>query len=194
MPWVVWGEVFRLVAYPYIRALFTLQGIRWGRCWRIWGMPVIQRHRGSQITLGDRLWLRSWRKSNPVLPHSPVVLATRSSTAKISVGDDVGLTGTVLVATDQILLGDRVLIGSNTIIVDTDFHARDPMARCSTIDSGSSLPVEIGDDVFVGMNCLILKGVRIGKGSVVGAGSVVAREIPPGVIAAGNPARVVGQI
>jgi hypothetical protein len=194
MPWVAWGEVFRLFAYPYIRALFALHGIRCGKGWRVWGMPVIQRYRGSQITLGDGLWLRSWRRSNPVLPHNPVVLATRSSSAKIWVGVDVGLTGTILVANEQIHLGDRVLIGSNSIIVDTDFHPLNPLARCSTINSGLSLPVEIEDDVFIGMNCLILKGVRIGRGSVVGAGSVVTREIPRGVVAAGNPARVLRNI
>ncbi len=55
-------------------------------------------------------------------------------------------------------------------------------------------PVEIGDNVFVGMGARILKGARIGDDAVIGAGSVVTGEIPAGVVAAGNPARVVREL
>jgi galactoside O-acetyltransferase len=60
--------------------------------------------------------------------------------------------------------------------------------------AGKHAPVIIEDDVFVGMHSLILKGVTIGRGSVVGAGSVVSRDVPPGVIVAGNPAQVIRPI
>ena len=59
------------------------------------------------------------------------------------------------------------------------------------LPDGAMAPGVIEDDVFIGMNCLILKGVVIGRGSVVGAGSVVTGNIPPGVMGAGNPARVI---
>ena len=60
--------------------------------------------------------------------------------------------------------------------------------------AGRHAPVVIEQDVFIGMNSLILKNVRIGNGSVIGAGSVVVSDIPPGVIAAGNPAQVIRSI
>jgi acetyltransferase-like isoleucine patch superfamily enzyme len=57
-----------------------------------------------------------------------------------------------------------------------------------------SAPVVIEDDVFIGMNCVVLKGVTIGRGSVVGAGSVVCKSLPSYIIAAGNPARVIREL
>ena len=57
-----------------------------------------------------------------------------------------------------------------------------------------SLPIVIGDDVFIGARCIITKGVTIGNGAVIGAGSVVTRDVPPNTIVAGNPARIVKQI
>ncbi len=73
--------------------------------------------------------------------------------------------------------------GANTIITDTDWHTDD-------LRSTPCLPVIIEDDVWLGVNVTVLKGVRIGAGSIVGAGSVVAGDIPAGMVAVGAPARV----
>lgn len=194
MPWGVAVELRRLLALPRIRLLFALQGIPWGRGWRLYGMPLIQRYRGSAIALGDRLELRSWRSANPLTPVRPVVLATRRRGARIEIGDDCGLTGTAIVAFERVAIGNRVLVGANTTIVDSDFHSLAPGERCLGGDAAAAREVVIGDDVFLGLQCIVLKGVRIGCGAVVGAGSVVTRSIPAGVVAAGNPARVVGRL
>lgn len=191
MPWAAANELRRMAALPYIRLLFSLHGLGWGRRWRILGMPIVQRYRGSRIMLGDGLELRSWRSSNPLAPIHPVVLATRSASALIQVGRDVAMTGAALVAAERIIIGDRVLIGANATIVDTDFHPLDPAARRHDMLAGERAAVVIEDDVFIGMRSLILKGVRVGAGSVVGAGSIVTRDVPAGAIVAGNPARVV---
>jgi len=194
MPWAAWNELRRRICLPYIRLVFALNGVRWGRNWRIFGAPVIQRYRGSSIELGDELELRSWRTSNPLTPRQPVVLATRTPGARIHVGRRVGMTGATLVASDCIEIGDRVALGANAVIVDCDFHPLDPEARRNTPQAGESRPVVIEHDVFIGMYTLVLKGAHIGVGSVIGAGSVVTGEIPPGVVAAGNPARVLRTI
>lgn len=190
MPWVVGLEFRRILALPYIRLLFACHGIRWQPRWRIWGMPIIQRYRGSRIELGEGLLLRSWPSSNPLAPNHPVVLATRSAQALIRVGRDVGMTGATIVAAERIEIGDRVFVGANATIVDTDFHPLDPETRQRDVLAGEHRPVVLEDDVFVGMNSLILKGVRIGRGAVIGAGSVVTKNVPPGVVVAGNPARI----
>lgn len=194
MPWAAANELRRMAALPYIRLLFGLHGLGWGRRWRILGMPIVQRYRGSRIVLGDGLELRSWRSSNPLAPNHPVVLATRAPGARIQVGRDVAMTGATLVAAERISIGDRVLIGANATIVDTDFHPLDPAERRRDILAGARAAVLIEDDVFIGMHSLILKGVRVGAGSVIGAGSVVTRDVPAGAVVAGNPARVVRRV
>lgn len=191
MPWALAYELRRLTALPYIRLMFALHGVHWGRGWHIWGMPIIQRYGGSRICLGDGLMLRSWRTTNPLVPMHPVVLATRSRAARIMVGCNVGMTGTTLVAAERIEIGDNVLIGANCVIVDTDFHPLDPVQRQTDPLAGAHRPVTIEDDVFIGMQSIILKGVRVGAGSAIGAGSVVTKDVPAGAIVAGNPAAFV---
>jgi acetyltransferase-like isoleucine patch superfamily enzyme len=108
----------------------------------------------------------------------------------LTIGDDFGMTGGSIVCEAQITIGNRVNIGCNSIITDTDFHPLDPVERQTFPLNGATAPITLADDVFIGMQVLILKGVTIGKNAVIGAGSVVTRDIPPNSIAAGNPARV----
>jgi len=191
-PWKASNELRRIGSVPWIRTAFLAHGVRWGQRWRIYGMPTLQLHRGSLLQLGDGLELRSWPASNPLMPNHPVVFATRRAGALIRLGDDCGLTGATLVAAERIEIGNRVLVGANATIVDTDFHPLDAARRRADINAGASAPVFVEDDVFIGMNAIILKGVRLGAGCVVGAGSVVTRDVAPGAIVAGNPAQVVG--
>lgn len=137
---------------------------------------------------------RTWYSSNPLGLTSRSVLATRAPDAEIIIGNEGKFSGTRFCARCSIRLGDRVRIGANTSIVDNDFHPIGIQARIETPAAGLMRPVVIEDDVFVGMNVLILKGTLIGKGSVVGAGSVVSGVFPPNSIIAGNPARVIREI
>lgn len=107
----------------------------------------------------------------------------------------VGMSNTVIVATQYVEIGNNVMIGSGVTIVDSDFHslnyndwgtAKDQIHMCSK-------PVIIGDNVFLGMNSIILKGVTIGDGAVIGAGSVVSKNIPPNEIWAGNPVHFIAK-
>jgi acetyltransferase-like isoleucine patch superfamily enzyme len=189
MPWRVTTELHRFLALPRIRLGFLLHGVAWGPGWRILGMPILQRHCGSQIAIGARAVLRSWPTSNPLAPYHPVVLATWTANARIEIGDDFGMTGGSIVAAGQVQIGNSVLVGANAIIADTDFHPLSPAARQESGQFGAIRPIVIEDNVFIGANAIVLKGVRVGTGSVIGAGSVVSSDIPANVIAAGNPAR-----
>lgn len=193
-PWKITNHLARIVSTPALRLQFLLSGIEWGDHWRIFGAPMIQRHRGSSIELGSYLELRSSPRSNPLTPQQPVVFSTRSPQATIKLGDHCGLTGVVIVAEREVLIGDHVLIGANTVITDTDFHPLSPESRRSNINAGESAPIHIENDVFIGTQAIILKGVTIGTGAVIGARSVVTKDVAPRSIVAGNPAREVGRV
>ncbi len=192
MPWKASNEIRRLLILPL--AHWRLRGIEIGAGWRLYGLPIIQRHRQSRICIGRGANLRSTSRSNPLGPNHPVILSTRRAGAQLTIGDDFGMTGGSLVCDERVSIGDRVWLGANAVITDTDFHPLDPQTRRDSPLNAATAPVEISDDVFIGMNALILKGVHIGARAVVGAGSVVTRDVPPGAIVAGNPARVVGEV
>jgi len=190
-PWKLAMELRRILILPYVRLYFALNGVTWGRGWKIYGCPIIQRHRHSRMIIGQGFSVRSFTSSNPLAPYRPAILSTLSRDAVLRIGDNVGITGGTICAALRVEIGDRVVIGANAIIVDTDFHPLDPALRQQVPQNGAVAPTIIEDDVFIGMNSLILKGVHIGCRSVIGAGSVVTTSVPPEVICAGNPARVV---
>jgi acetyltransferase-like isoleucine patch superfamily enzyme len=190
-PWRVRLEIRRLLSWPVARILFAGAGVPWGRGWRFYGVPILQKHRGSTLLIGDGLQLRSIPQSNALGPFHPVILSTRRAGARLVIGRGFGMTGGTICAEESITIGDDVWVGGNCTITDTDFHPLRLEDRLARPLDGATAPVRIEDGAFIGMQSLILKGVTIGARSVIGAGSVVTRDIPPGVIAAGNPARVI---
>lgn len=112
--------------------------------------------------------------------------------ASIKIGDNVGMSSPVLWSHERITIGNYVKLGGNCILMDTDSHNLNYMIRRGQYtDWGKSAPIMIEDDVFIGMNCIILKGVTIGARSIIAAGSVVTKSIPADCIAGGNPAKVI---
>ena len=193
-PWKATNELRRLGCLPFIRLYFALHGVRWRSGWHVYGRPLIQRHSGSSITIGDGFWMRNWFSSNPLGVRHRCVLATWFQAARIEIGNGVGISGVTICAQTRVSIGDRVTIGANSTITDTDFHPLDPEARRVDFLAGASEEVVVEDDCFIGMDTLILKGTRIGRGAVVGAGSVLSGVIPPKAVVAGNPARVIREL
>jgi acetyltransferase-like isoleucine patch superfamily enzyme len=193
-PWKVWSELARWLVYPRVRLIFGLNRIPWGVGWRFYGTPIVQKHRDSRMKFGPYLQLRSSARSNPLGANRPVVLSTWRAGAVLEIGERFGMTGGTICAAERIRIGQRVTVGANTTIMDTDFHPLDPELRYQRPDAASTAPIIIEDDVFIGLQCLILRGVILGQGAVVGAGSVVTRDVPAGAIVAGNPARPIGSV
>ena len=110
--------------------------------------------------------------------------------ARVEFGNGVYLNGVTIIANESVRIGDRSVIGACTII-DSDFHGVGANDRNA---GGLIRPVVIEENVWVGTDAHVLKGVRIGRDCVIGAGTVVRRSVPPGKIVIGNPAEQVGDI
>ncbi len=149
--------------------------------------------RDPALILGDRVHVHTWTAFS-IEPDGV-----------IEIGDDSTLAGAVFWCAGKVTIAKRVVLSYNVVIADSDFHPRDPeLRRLDAIavsphgDPGQRPPsvvepVAIEDDVVVGIGAIILKGVRIGAGASVCAGSVVTADVPAGSTVAGNPARVVTQ-
>jgi len=170
-----------------------LWGLPWDPTWRFYGLPRIQTRTRGSIRIGSHFSANSHWRYNTIGIFQPVTLKTVTYEATITIGQNVGVAGCTISAAERIVIEDNVLIGSGCLVADSDFH---PIAYEDREDTEKTLnaPVHICEGAFIGARSIVLKGVTIGRGSVIGAGSVVTRDIPPGVIAAGNPARVIRQI
>ena len=121
------------------------------------------------------------------------VLQARHSDSIIRIGAGTFTNNNIAVySCEQIEIGRECLIAEFVSIYDSDFHEIDPGRRRAS--DGPSAPVKIGDRVWLGSRVMVLKGVEIGDDSVIAAGAVVTNSIPPGVIAAGVPAKVIRSI
>ena len=123
---------------------------------------------------------------------------------RVTIGNFTLLNGALVMAEDKIEIGSHCLISWNVGIAESDFHPLEPAQRL--IDAQAlapffknrpprpelkTAPVKIADNVWIGMNAVILKGVTIGENSVVAAGSVVTKSVAANTVVAGNPATVV---
>lgn len=106
-------------------------------------------------------------------------------------GDDVDLATGVLITTDGgVSIGDRTLVGYGTKILSSNHNV--PKLPSHIFDSGhTKAPVVIGNDVWLGANCIILPGVTVGDGAIIAAGSVVTKAVPANVFVGGVPAKII---
>ncbi len=124
----------------------------------------------------------------------------------VEVGDFTLLNGALLMAEEKITIGHHCLVSWNVGIADSDFHPVDPALRMQDAEAINpyspnrqrppigTKPVTIGNNVWIGMNAIVLKGVTIGDNSIIAAGAVVTHDIPENVVFAGNPGKIVKEL
>lgn len=177
-----------------LRVKGTLFGVKVGKGVRCAGPVILARWPGSEIAIGNGCsFISTSERATAGNIYAPVRLRTHGPNAKIILEQGVECSGTSITARSQtIYLGKHVLLAPNCTIVDSDFHAHwPPEQRHQNPGYEHDAPVHIGDYAWIGMNAIILKGVTIGEGAIIAAGSVVTRDIPPRTLAAGVPAKVV---
>jgi acetyltransferase-like isoleucine patch superfamily enzyme len=181
--------------------------------WEDGALPAKARVGDGTVITGDRAFWRFRTARDPGLVVGPdcvldQVQFSYGLDGYIEIGARCVFSNAIFMAEQEIRIGDRVVLGWNTYIGDSDFHPADALARihdtvaCSPPGAALNLPrpeirhapVTIADDVWVGPACTILKGVHIGEGAFVEPGSVVTGDVPARARVMGNPARVVGEV
>ena len=145
---------------------------------RVVGRPFLRIAPGGRIVLGERVRIISQiTRAELAVGHG----------ARLEIGARTFLNyGCSLGATQLIRIGERCLIGNYVNVIDSNFH---DLAHRDRLPE--SKPVIIEDDAWLGTRAIVLPGVHIGRGAVVGAGSVVTEDVPAWSVVAGNPARIV---
>lgn len=164
-----------------------MKGVQVGRSCYVSGRAEIFLCKGSEIILSDHVAMHSKTKCNPLM-RFPVSLVTLEPGARILLEPHCGISGCKIEAASQISIGEYTIVGPGTIIYDAKEHEYSPETGwlCRTKRTGK--PITIGKRCYIGMNCIILKGVTIGDDCVVSAGSIITKDMPAGHIASGNPA------
>jgi len=142
---------------------------------------VYVRNRYGHIRMGKRC---------SIYPGVKLVANSRSKEkqAFLSIGDYTSIGDrTQIQCRDTVTIGSNVLISWDVNILDHDFH---------TSGGGAAVPrpIVIEDEVWIGVRAIILKGIRVGRGAIIGAGAVVTRDVPPFTFAGGNPAQNIKKV
>lgn len=182
--------------WRYNRILFKKKGVNYGINLIVYGYVGIKKSKKSSISIGDNFTYTSGNFINPLCANKKGMIMAEDN-AVIKIGNYCGFSSTILWASEFIQIGNHVSIGGDSIIIDSDEHSLSYLDRQNLSDDMAhkkNKAVIIDDDVLIGTRCIILKGVHIGARSIIGAGSVVTKDIPADCIAAGNPAKIIKKI
>ncbi|WP_319800655.1 acyltransferase [Luteolibacter arcticus] len=150
------------------------------------GFPYIRRKGSGRIVIGENVTINAARWSNWLGVSGSMTLSVEDG-AVLELKRGAGVSSLQIVANVGIEIGEDSLIGAGCLLCDSDMHEI-PLGSARPV---AMAPIKIGRQVFIGAHSIILKGVTIGDGAVVGAGSVVTSDVPAGALVAGNPAKVI---
>lgn len=192
---MAWITLHGILSTFSSKVSLRIQGCPYGKKFTTRGPCYFKARCEGSIQIGDHVTLSALPRNNGAGISQPLRLETLGE-GRISIADHTGCSAVVISARNLIQIGRHVNLGANVKIFDHDFHSMDlALRRDSKQDQAhcKSAPVVIEDDVFVGTNAIILKGVKIGQGAIIGAGSVVTlKAVPPGALVFGNPAVIHG--
>ena len=154
-------------------------------------IPIIDVRPGSSLVFGSNVTLNSENSGYHANMFGVSKLLADSEGAIIEIGDETRLNGACIHARSRVSIGKRCLVAANVQIIDSNGHELlldRPSDRIHSI--GVSKPIIIGDDVWIGINAVVLPGVNIGNGAVVAANSVVTADVPERSVVIGVPAIV----
>ena len=182
---------------PINKIRFALNGVKYEKGFRAKGNIYIYKHYyAAEVKIGRNVFINSAGKANPIGTGNKTYIQMVDN-GQLIIGNNCGISNTAFTCASRIEIENNVLLGSGCKIYDTDFHALDYSERVKGNYPGAPIktaPIVIKEGAFIGAGSFVLKGVQIGKHSVIGAGSVVTRNVPDYEIWGGNPARFIKKI
>lgn len=175
------------------RISMSMRSIHYGKGFKCCGSIFYRKAVGGDLIMGSNVSINSHRISDPIGGDTKTMLIVGPS-GKLILHDHVSISNSTLFAAEHIEIGAHTCIGGGVKIYDTDFHSIIPEYRLNGNTNVKTAPIHIGKKCFIGGHSIILKGITIGDEAVVGAGSVVTRNIPSREVWAGNPAKFIKRI
>ena len=182
----------RSILHFYNTLKFKGQGVLFKGKPQLYGSCSVGIDRKAHVSIGENFHLVSNSLINPLCRSKSCFRV--AANGQLIIGNNVGMSSPIIWVRKSVIIGNHVNLGGGTIIFDSDAHSLNFLhRRDGVVDMANRIDKEIiiGDDVLIGTNCIVLKGVRIGARSIIGAGSIVTKDIPSDCIAAGNPAIVI---
>lgn len=167
--------------------LYRRRGIRIGRHCVFSGRPIFTRKGGANIVLEDAVSLHSDFSCNRLITR-PCLLSCVAPGAEIIMRRGSGMSGCTIVCSTRIEVGEHTMLGAGCTLYDCKEHDYRPESGWTFPPAkNEGRPITIGKRCYIGMNCVILKGVTIGDNCVISAGTIVDSDVPSGHLAKGNP-------
>jgi acetyltransferase-like isoleucine patch superfamily enzyme len=164
-----------------LRGHWSFRSAQVGAKLRVWGSPII--YNDGNFIIGEKVRI----VSRPVRSEFGI-----GEGATLEIGDRTFINHGCSIAAKQLVrIGANCNIGSHVVIMDNDFHRIEPERRTESPPSG---PIIIEDNVWIGVRAIVLRGVTVGAGSVIAAGSVVSKDVPARTLVGGVPAKVIRQL
>lgn len=192
--YVLYGTTYRIYCSLHSCTALRLRGVEVGKKLSVRGKLNLHISPNSKVKIGTNVRMKSGFGENAVGGALRIGFWVNRG-GSLTICDGVGISNSTIVCSNSIVIGEKTFIGGGTNIYDTDFHSIDPQIRVYGHDDAvKTAPIVIGKEVFIGGHCIILKGITIGDQAVIGAGSVVTKDITPRQIWAGNPVRFIKEL
>ena len=175
------NKIFAYISTIACKIKMHVWGIEYGKKIVFRGSTLFYKGPNSSIRIGNNCAFNSSSRYNfRGINHRCILQTGRNGSIRI--GDNCGFSGVSIVSSVGVIIGNNVMCGTNVMIGDRNDHE-------NNYPQFLPEPVHIGDNVWIGMNVVIMKGVKIGNNVIIGANSIVTKDIPSNVIAVGAPCK-----
>lgn len=171
-----------------VKILFVILDVKFEKGLRISGPLIIKKHPKGRIHFGRNIRINSGYRQNPFGGENRVLFAVGKN-GYLKIKSNVAMSNVQIHCYNEITIEENVMIGGGVIIFDTDFHS-----LSSSLKETKTRPILIKKNAFIGGYSMILKGVTVGNNSIIAAGSVVTKDVPPHQLWGGNPAKYIKQL